>query len=111
MFQEEAESLLGCTADNLQARRDSDEDDFYAIFKKVLYKEYLFELMVKMEIFEVCHLLIFYFFLILNFKYQILNSSQGEQKMKTIVESVQPLKCEDYNKVLSTQLKRMTGLI
>ncbi|RXG54917.1 Replication protein A 70 kDa DNA-binding subunit [Armadillidium vulgare] len=79
----EAESLLGCTAVTLEAMRERVEDAFYATLDLVLYRDYIFELMVKMDLYR------------------------GERNLNTIVQSLQPLNYRDYNKVLLNQLERM----
>ncbi|KAL7639295.1 UNVERIFIED_CONTAM: hypothetical protein RMT77_009784 [Armadillidium vulgare] len=73
LFQDEAESLLGCTAVALEAMRERVEDAFYATLDFVLYRDYIFELMVKMDLYR------------------------GERNLNTIVKSVQPLNYRDYN--------------
>ncbi|KAL7639294.1 UNVERIFIED_CONTAM: hypothetical protein RMT77_009783 [Armadillidium vulgare] len=83
LFQDEAESLLGCTAVTLEAMRERVEDAFYATLDLVLYRDYIFELMVKMDLYR------------------------GERNLNTIVKSLQPLNYRDYNKVLLNQLERM----
>ncbi|KAB7497154.1 Replication protein A DNA-binding subunit [Armadillidium nasatum] len=81
LFQDEAESLLGCTAVTLEAMMERDEDAYYATLDFVLYREYIFELMVKMDLYR------------------------GERNLNTIVKSVQPLNYRDYNNVLLNQLE------
>ncbi|KAB7503649.1 Replication protein A DNA-binding subunit [Armadillidium nasatum] len=83
LFQEHAETLLGCTSANLGALREHDENAFQATFSSALFKEYIFKLRVKME------------------------SYNDEKRLKTTVVAVTPLNYKDYNKVILNQLKSM----
>ncbi|KAK8789438.1 hypothetical protein WA588_001323, partial [Blastocystis sp. NMH] len=49
MFNDDAEKLLGVTAAQLKTLNETNKEEYDNVFKRVLFKEYVFRLRVKME--------------------------------------------------------------
>lgn len=84
MFQEQAETLLSTTAQELGVLRDENPDMFNNILSAASFKEYIFRMRVKMETYN------------------------DESRLKTTIVSVQPINLIEYNKRLLKEIKEMS---
>lgn len=55
MFNDDAEKLLGVTAAQLKTLNETNKEEYDNVFKRVLFKEYVFRLRVKVGVRMMCH--------------------------------------------------------
>ena len=53
MFQDQAESLLGCSARELASKKETDTTAYQEVFQNATFKEFSLKLRVKMESYNV----------------------------------------------------------
>lgn len=82
-FQESAEQMLSCSADDLGAMREQDEVQFDAVMREALFKQYEFRLRSKVETYN------------------------DESRMKTVCVGVKPINWREYGNRLIEQLNTM----
>jgi len=85
-FQDQAETLLSTTAQELGTMREADPDNFNKIFNDSTFKDFTMKLRVKMETYN------------------------DESRLKTTVVAIEALDPVSYNKRLVTEIKQMAGL-
>uniref|UniRef100_A0A2P2I042 Replication protein A subunit n=1 Tax=Hirondellea gigas TaxID=1518452 RepID=A0A2P2I042_9CRUS len=85
MFQDVGEIVLGSTAQEMGAMKEENPDMFLAVVSAASFKEYTFKLRVKMDTYN------------------------DESRLKTIVQSVEPVNPVEYNKRLIKEIKEMSG--
>lgn len=84
-FQDQAEMLLGTTAQDLGVMRESDPDNFNKIFNDATFKDFTMKLRVKMETYN------------------------DESRLKSTCVAIEPLDPVPYNKRLISEIKQMAG--
>ncbi|CAL4092641.1 unnamed protein product [Meganyctiphanes norvegica] len=86
IFNDQVETLLGITANELGEMRESDSDKFEKVFSDANFKDYKMKLRVKMETFN------------------------DELRLKSTVVALEPIKPVTDNKRLISEIKQMAGL-
>lgn len=84
-FQESAESLLGISADELGALKDTDEVKYDDVFDEAAFKPYIFKFRAKMETYN------------------------DETRLKTICMKATPIDWREYGQHLLGEIKKMSG--
>ncbi|XP_042217254.1 replication protein A 70 kDa DNA-binding subunit-like [Homarus americanus] len=85
-FHDIAEEILGTTAENIGNLKETDHDAFTKFFINATFKEYVFNLRVKME------------------------SYNDEGRLKTSVNGCKPLDLKEYNKLLIDEIEKLSGV-
>lgn len=85
MFQDQAEAILGVSAQTLGDLRESNNDAFQKVFSESTFKSFNFRLRVKMETYN------------------------DESRLKCTAMQVTPLNIKEYNRRLINEIKQMSG--
>lgn len=85
MFQDQAEAVLGVSAQELGGMRDNNNEAFQNIFAEATFKSFNFRLRVKMETYN------------------------DESRLKNTVAVCTPIVPKEYNRRLITEIKQMAG--
>ncbi|XP_071532708.1 replication protein A 70 kDa DNA-binding subunit isoform X2 [Panulirus ornatus] len=84
-FQDQAEVMLGITAQELGTMRESNPEAFQSIFTAAAFQTFTFKLRVKMETYN------------------------DETRLKSTVVSCNPVDPKEYNRRLISEIKQMSG--
>lgn len=82
-FEEMAQQVLGCTSEELGDLKKNDEDAFNSVLNKCLFKSCIVRLKAKMETFN------------------------DETRVKFTANKIEPLKYDEYIRVLQEEIKKM----
>lgn len=85
-FNDEAEKILGITADELGELQENDNDAYLEKFGDASFKSFIFTLRVKVEIFN------------------------DENRLKATCVTVSPVDYKEYNDYLIKEIKKMAGI-
>ncbi|XP_068206149.1 replication protein A 70 kDa DNA-binding subunit isoform X2 [Palaemon carinicauda] len=85
MFQDQAEAVLGVSAQELGGMRDNNNDAFQNVFADATFKSFNFRMRVKMETYN------------------------DESRLKNTVVQCTPIVPKEYNRRLITEIKQMAG--